>query len=353
LNKPCHYASADIATLQDLNWIIQQWETARFKTDPTQGGLLIIDEVQKIPNWSDLIKKLWDEDSKNKVNLHVIILGSSPWLVQKGLTESLAGRFEMIPITHWTYSEMHQAFGWTLDQYIYFGGYPGSAITLEEDNQSRFMNYINDSLIETTISRDILLMTQVNKPVLLRRLFQLGCHYSGQILSFTKMLGELHDTGNTTTLAHYLDLLAGAGLVTGIQKYAPHLVRQKASSPKLMVYNTALMTAQSFKSFNEARKDKAFWGHLVESACGAYLLNAIRGTQVELFYWREDNREVNFILKKGDNITALEIKSGNEGISSCGLDTFVKKFQPKATLLVGSQGLTLEEFFTTPISALV
>lgn len=237
--------------LQDLNWIIQQWETARLKTDPTQGGLLNIDEVQKIPNWSDLIKKLWDEDSKNKVNLHVIILASSPWLVQKGLTESLAGRFEMIPMTHWTYSEMHQAFGWTLEQFIYFGGYPGIAITLEEDNQSRFMNYINDSLIETTISRDILLMTQVNKPILLRRLFQLGCHYSGQILSFTKMLGELHDTGNTTTLAHYLDLLAGAGLVTGIQKYAPHLVCQKASSPKLMVYNTALMKLDKTKLFGD------------------------------------------------------------------------------------------------------
>ena len=240
-----------------------------------------------------------------------------------------------------------------MERYIYFGGYPGVAITLEEENESRFISYINDSLIETTISTDILLMTQVHKPIFLRRLFQLGCHYSGQIHSFTKMLAELHEKGNTTTLAHYLDLVAGDGLVTGIQKYAPHLVRQKTSSPKLLVYNTALMTAQSFKSFNEARQDQAFWGDLVESACGAYLLNVIRGTQVELFYWREDNREVDFILKKGDNITPLKIKSGNEVISSCGLDTFVKKFQSKTTLLVGSHGLPLEEFFKAPISALV
>lgn len=349
LNKPCHYVSADIATLQDLNWIHQQWNIARMKVDPKVGGLLIIDEVQKIPKWSDLIKKLWDEDAKNKLELHVIILGSSPWLMQKGLTESLAGRFEIIPITHWTFQEMHQAFGWNLEQYIFFGGYPGSSQTLEEGDQTRFINYINDSLIETTISRDILLMTQVNKPVLLRRLFQLGCNYSGQILSFTKMLGELHDTGNTTTLAHYLDLLSGAGLLTGIQKYAPHMIRQKASSPKLMVYNTALMSAQSFKNFNEARHDKILWGRLVESACGACLLNAIRGTSVELFYWREDNEEVDFILKKGSDLVAIEVKSSKEGLGHSGLDAFVKKFNPKAVYLVGNQGLSVEEFLKTPL----
>lgn len=353
LNIPCHYVSADIATLQDLNWIKQQWDIARMKTQIASSGLLIIDEVQKIPHWSDLIKKLWDEDSKNKINLQVIILGSSPWLMQKGLTESLAGRFETIPITHWTYQEMRDAFDWSIDQFIYFGGYPGSAQTLADGDQTRFMNYINDSLIETTISRDILLMTQVNKPVLLRRLFQLGSCYSGQILSFTKMLGELHDTGNTTTLAHYLDLLTGASLLTGLQKFAPHVVRQKASSPKFMTYNTALVSAQSLKTFEEAKNDKAFWGRLVESACGAYLLNAVRGTQVEVFYWREDNQEVDFVLKKGDKITAIEIKSGHVGISHSGLDTFVEKFNPQAIFLVGDEGFTVEEFLKTPLNQLI
>ncbi len=353
LNKPCHYVTADIATLQDINWINQQWDVARAKVDSQKGGLFIIDEVQKIPHWSDLIKKLWDEDSKNKVDLHVIILGSSPWLMQKGLTESLAGRFEVIPITHWTYNEMHEAFGWNIEQFIYFGGYPGSAQTLTLGDESRFMNYINDSLIETTISRDILLMTQVNKPILLRRLFQLGCSYSGQILSFTKMLGELHEVGNTTTLAHYLDLLSGASLITGLQKYAPHMVRQKASSPKLMTYNNALMSAQSFKTFDEAKKDKAFWGRLVESACGAYLLNAIRGTSVELYYWREDNQEVDFVLKKGNEITAIEVKSGKDSIYQSGIDMFVEKFKPKTILLVGEQGLSVEEFLKTPLNHLM
>src|ERR1700733_10703457 len=278
IGRPCHYISADLAALQDLTWIQQQWEVARQKSDPQKGGLLIVDEVQKIPHWSEIIKSLWDQDTRRHVNLSVMILGSSPWLMQKGLSESLAGRFEMIPITHWPFSEMKRAFHWSLDHYLYFGGYPGAATLATEDDPSRWMNYINDSLIEMTLSRDILLMTQVNKPALLRRLFQLGCMYSGQILSFSKILGELQDAGNTTTLAHYLDLLSGAGLLTGMQKFAQQPVRQRGSSPKLLVYNTALMTAQSAKTFKQAKADHVFWGRLVESAVGAYLLNTIRGT---------------------------------------------------------------------------
>ena len=234
LKKPCHYISADFATLQDLAWLQQQWEIARQKVKHQQHGLLIIDEIQKIPRWSEIVKALWDQDTRNKTDLSVLILGSSPWLMQKGLTESLAGRFEIIPITHWSYQEMHKTFGWLLDKYIYFGGYPGAATLANEDNPARWINYISESLIETSISRDILLMTQVNKPALLRRLFQLGCFYSGQVLSYTKMLGELHDSGNTTTLAHYLDLLSGAGLLAGLQKFAKQKVRQKRIEPKVL-----------------------------------------------------------------------------------------------------------------------
>lgn len=212
-------------------------------------ALLVLDEAQKIPNWSDMIKFLWDEDTKNKTPLSVVILGSSPWLMQKGLTESLAGRFEVIPITHWSFDEMHDAFGWSLDHYVYFGGYPGAAPLSEERDSSRWIHYINDSIIETTISRDILLMSQVNKPILLRRLFQLGCNYSGQILAFNKILGELLDAGNTTTLAHYVGLLSGAGLLTGLLKFSKQAVGKKASIPKFAVFNTALQSAQSGMSF--------------------------------------------------------------------------------------------------------
>jgi predicted AAA+ superfamily ATPase len=350
LDKPSHFISADMATLQDLTWLQQQWDIARQMVVKGKGCILIIDEIQKIPNWSNLIKLLWDADTRNEVDLSVIILGSSPWLVQKGLTESLAGRFEIIPITHWSFGEMNKIFGWNLEKYLYFGGYPGAASLADENDVSRWKNYINDSLIETTISRDILLMTQIHKPVLLRRLFQLGCTYSGQILSYTKMLGQLQDSGNTITLAHYLELLSGAGLIDGLQKFAMQPMRQRGSSPKLAVFNTALMTAQTNKTYKDAVQDHSFWGRLVESSIGAHILNNIRGTQIELFYWREGDKEVDFVLKYGDNITAIEVKSGSENFNHSGIDLFVKEFKPSRVLLVGEQGVPVTDFLKSPIT---
>lgn len=352
IKKPCHYISADLATLQNLAWLQQQWEVARMMAKG-QGALLIIDEVQKIPHWSETIKALWDADSCMKTDLSVMILGSSPWLMQKGLTESLAGRFEVIPITHWSYGEMSETFGWSLDRYIYFGGYPGAATLADENDPSRWINYISESLIETTISRDILLMTQVNKPALLRRLFQLACAYSGQILSYSKTLGELQDAGNTTTLSHYLELLAGAGLVCGLQKYASQKVRQKGSSPKFMVFNTALMSASVGINFQAAKEDGKYWRRIAASSVGAYLLNSIRGTDINLFYWREEDKEVDFVLKKGSNLTAIEVKSGYDAMRKSGVDHFVKQFQPSRILLVGPQGIPLEQFLKTSVHELI
>jgi hypothetical protein len=353
LDKPFHFVSADLATLQDLSWLEQQWEVARQKVVKGKGCLLIIDEIQKIPQWSSLVKSLWDADTRNGVDVSLVLLGSSPWLVQQGLTESLAGRFEIIPITHWSFAEMATIFGWSLEKYAYFGGYPGAASLADEENQSRWKNYINDSLIETTISRDILLMTQINKPILLRRLFQLGCAYSGQILSYSKMLGQLQDSGNTTTLAHYVELLAGAGLLEGLQKFAENDIRQRASSPKFMVFNTALITAQANKTFKEAREDYSFWGRLIESTVGAHLLNSIRGTQIELFYWREGDEEVDYVLKNGASITAIEVKSGGESLRRSGMDLFVERFKPQRVLLVGKQGLPVSDFLKAPITNFV
>ena len=347
LKVSSHYCSADVATLESLPWIEMQWEKGRALANDHKEALLIIDEIQKIPNWSALVKKLWDEDTKKKINLKVILLGSSPWLMQKGLTESLAGRFEILPITHWSYSEMKESFGWDLNEYLYFGGYPGPA-EFTQDLQ-RWFNYINDSLIETTISRDILLMTQVNKPVLLRRLFQLGCIYSSQILSYQKMLGQLQDVGNTTTLANYLELLGGAGLITGINKFSIQQVRTKGTSPKLQVLNTALMSAQSGKTLKEAQNDHEYWGRLVESAVGAHLLNDARGKQIEVFYWRENNEEVDFVLRKGTKIVAIEVKSSPKKEATSGLATFAKAFSPHRSLLIGKGGEDLETFLQTPI----
>ncbi len=341
-----HYVTADLATLEDISWLISQWEIARELAREYQQAILIIDEVQKIPHWSDTIKMLWDQDTQHKTPLKVFMLGSSPWLIQSGISESLAGRFEIIPITHWSYQEMQECFGWGLEEYIYFGGYPGAGAIANPEDPSRWKHYISDSLIETAISRDILLMTQVNKPALLRRLFQLGCIYSGHILSYQKMLGQLQDAGNTTTLAHYLNLLNGAGLLSGISKYANAPVRQRSSSPRFMVYNTALLSAQSAKDFSEAKKDSEYWGHLVESCIGSHLLNSIRGTSIELYYWRSGNKEVDFVLKKGDKLIAIEVKSGKKKESIPGLDEFNKQFTPTKLLVIGKQGISIESFLT-------
>lgn len=352
LNKPTHYVSADLATLQGSSWLEQQWDVTRELARSEKSVLLIIDEVQKVPHWSETVKLLWDQDTAIGTDISVLILGSSPWLMQKGLSESLAGRFETLPITHWSFDEMREIFGWTLDKYLYFGGYPGAADIADEADPSRWTSYINDSIIETTISRDILLMSQVHKPALLRRLFHLGCHYSCQMLSYNKMLGELHDAGNATTLAHYLDLLSGAGLLAGLQKFARHSVRRRGSSPKFAVYNTALMSAQSGISFQEAMNDRAFFGRLVESAVGAHLLNGVRGTQIELFYWRSGDREVDFVLQNGAKTIAIEVKSNRESISGQGMDDFVKQFSPDRIMLVGESGISLERFLSSTVPSL-
>ena len=245
LSLPVRHASADEPTLRANDWISQQWDAARLEAAAADkdGALLVLDEIQKIPGWSDAVKRLWDEDTRAKRPLKVVLLGSAPLLIARGLTESLAERFETLHLPHWPFAEMREAFGWSLDQYLFHGGYPGAAPLVDEP--VRWSRYVADSLIETTISRDVFLLSRVDKPALLRRLFEFACRYSGQVLSYTRTQGQLQDAGNTTTLAHYLDLLAGAGMVRGLHKYAGDVARQRGSSPKLQVLNTALMTAMS------------------------------------------------------------------------------------------------------------
>jgi uncharacterized protein len=349
LDIPSVFVSADEPTVGDTAWLAAQWERGRLAaTDAGKAGaVLVLDEAQKIPRWSETVKRLWDEDSRARRPLKVILLGSAPLLMQQGLTESLAGRFEVVHLPHWSFAEMHAAFGFSLEEYLYFGGYPGAAPLIKDPQ--RWRRYLLDALIETTISRDVLLMTRVDKPALLRRLFELGCRYSGQVLSYTKMLGQLQDVGNATTLAHYLELLGGAGMLTGLQKYAGKAVRQRGSSPKLQVMNTALMTAQSGLSPNEARADPEFRGRLVESAVGAHLANAAAGGTCDLFYWRERNREVDFVVRAGRTVIAIEVKSGRAPGAFPGLGAFAEAFKPKRTLLVGGDGISLEEFLTKPV----
>lgn len=347
--RPQRYASADEPTLRGSDWIAQQWEAARAACSDAgpEGAVLALDEIQKIQGWAESVKRLWDEDTHRRLPLKVILLGSAPLLISTGLTESLAGRFEVLRLGHWSYPEMKAAFGWNIEEYVFQGGYPGSASLAAEPG--RWARYILDSLVETSLARDVLLLTRVDKPALLRRLFELTCRYSGQVLSYNKMLGQLQDAGNTTTLAHYLDLLSGAGMACGIPKFAGDAARSRGSSPKLQVYNNALLSTTLGLEGGEARRDGALWGRLVESTVGAHLANAASNGECDLFYWRENNREVDFVIRSGKSLTAIEVKSGRPEKALPGMAAFQKAFKPQKILLVGGDGLSLETFLTRPV----
>ena len=335
-----------ISNVRDTAWLIRQWERARREASRSERDfVLVFDEIQKIPNWSETVKGLWDADRRDGCPLHVVVLGSAPLLMQRGLTESMLGRFETIRLPHWSFAEMSEAFGFDLDRYIYFGGYPGAASLVQE--QRRWREYILGSIIEPNIERDILAMERVDKPALLKRLFELAAVYSGQLFSYNKMLGQIHDAGNTTTLARYLDLLCNAGLIAGLENYSNRAHRRRASSPKLNVLNTALMSVHSGYTFEEAKADRSFWGRLVESTVGAHLFNT--GTpEARLHYWRERSLEVDFVLEHGQKLAALEVKSGPQRGRPIGREEFVARFSPRRSLLIGEGGIPISEFLSTP-----
>lgn len=343
LSIQTQYESADAVSATNTAWLVQVWESARLRMKVNQLSeyLLVVDEIQKLDNWSEIVKQQWDKDTRDALNIKVIILGSSRLLIQKGLTESLAGRFETIYLGHWSFTEMESAFGWSIEQYIYFGGYPGSVDLISDVD--RWKNYIKDSLIETSISRDILMLTRVDKPALLKRLFEMGCLYSGQILSYNKIIGQLQDAGNTTTLANYLKLLSDCGLLGGIEKYAGNIIRKRGSSPKFQVYNNALITSQLNDNYEKVLTDPATWGRLAESAIGTHLINQSVSERYNVYYWRENNLEVDYIIEKGNQTIGLEVKSGMKAENE-GMSVFAEKFHPNKVLIVGTGGIPFQEF---------
>ena len=330
---------------RDARWLAFEWERAREVLNTSENGfVLVFDEIQKIPNWSETVKGLWDADRRLGIPLHVVLLGSAPLLMQSGLGESLAGRFETVKLTHWSFAEMSAAFDFDLDSYIYFGGYPGTASMVRDED--RWREHVLEALVEPNIERDILAMQRVDKPALLKRLFAVGAQYSSQILSYNKLCGQLDDAGNTTTLVRYLELLSRAGLLTAIPAYRGGAYRRRHSTPKLGVLNTALMSAQSTYSFAQARSDRSFWGRLVESSVGAHLFNNLpRG--VGLYYWRDGNHEVDFVLERGGRLVAIEVKSGSGPTKARGLPRFEERFDTHRSLVVGADGVPLAEFLSS------
>ncbi|MEG0147343.1 MAG: ATP-binding protein [Raoultibacter sp.] len=342
LTMPFHYVSADNAGMATQQWLTAEWQQARQLTQPgTQSAVLVIDEVQNVTQWSSVVKALWDEDAWNNLDLRVVLSGSSSLLLQSGLAESLMGRFEQLYSSHWTYGETKAAFEYTLDDFLFFGGYPASA-HFRQDPQ-RWVDYMGASVIEATLSRDVLQREDVRKPAVLRALFYMGTSFSAQELSFRKMLGQLDDAGNTVTIAHYLDLLAEAGLLQGLQKFDPKLLRKKSSSPRLMVYDTALVTAVAGAGAQELLTKPDKRGHLVESAVGAYLIARSKQEHFEVLWWREGANEVDFVLQKGAHITAIEVKSGRVK-SLAGMTAFLNAYPDAHRVVVGSADCPLEDF---------
>lgn len=352
ITVPYMYVSADNVDHSDTAWIGEMWATARARMKATKSSdyLLVIDEVHKVDNWSEAVKKEWDDDTFNDVNLKVVVLGSSRLLLKNGLTESLAGRYELIRMPHWSYSEMHEAFGMSTDQYIYFGGYPGGAMFINDER--RWSKYIKDSIVAPAIEKDVLQTKTVYKPALMKQLFELGCAYSGEELSLNKMVGQLQDAGNVTTLAGYLTTLDESRLLCGLQKYASDNARKYNSVPKLMVYNTALFSVQSGLIFNMAFTTPKLWGRWVESAVGAHLLNQADEYDYKLYYWREREDEVDFIIDYNRQCIAIEVKSGRRTRNE-GLGIFRDRFRPVRSFVVGSGGVPLEEFLTWDIGNLL
>lgn len=332
---------------QDLGlpheWLRREWQEARLLAERSDGrAVLVVDEIQMIPQWSSVVKELWDEDTDNGVDLLVVLTGSSALLSQKGLRESLTGRFEVLRCQQWDYAECREAFDMDLDEYLFFGGYPGS-LPLRSDTE-RWVVYMQDAIINPSILNDVIGLERIAKPALMTALFQLGAAYSAQELSYRKIMGQLDDAGNTTTIAHYLDVLSDAGLLTGIQKYSDKTVRRRASSPRLAVYDTSLMTVCYGPRRTQLQDDPDRRGHLVESAVGAYLLRRSVAEGFDVNWWRDrNNREVDFVITSGTSRTAIEVKSGRVRRLG-GLDAFCAEYPGTHTLVVGSYETPLEDF---------
>ena len=347
------YHSADDASAYSPAWIDQIWESLRIrmKLEQKSGAVLIIDEVQKISDWSATVKKHWDKDTRDALDIKLMLLGSSRLLLMDGLSESLLGRYELSHAGHWSFAEMEAAFGFTPEQYQWFGGYPGAAAFAEDE--LRFKEYIRNSIIEPTMIRDILMTTKIDKPALLRQLFDVGAELSTQIVSYNNMLGQLQDAGNTTTLAKYLRLLEQAGLLSGLNKYSGRIIETKGTIPKFQIHNTALLSARSRKTFKEVYSNPKEWGHIFESSVGTHLVDQVtKNSNAALYYWRENNSEIDYVLQYGDQIIGIEVKSGDSGLSGKAAGKFKERFPNAKLILVGKHGIPYEVFMKTELSTL-
>ena len=322
-STPIHYAAADAVFRSDWSWIERQWLEAESLGD---GAVLILDEVQKIDKWSEIVKKLWDQSRHGKTRLKVALLGSSSLALQTGLSESLAGRFELIRAYHWTFLESQRAFGHALDDYLVFGGYPGADRYRREE--SRWFAYVKSSIVETVLERDIMQLRRVERPALFKQVFELVCNYPAMEISLRKLVGQLQDPGSIETVKHYIELLEGAYLIKTLQKFSTNPLQTKSSSPKILPLCPALC---SFTR-GETMLSPDLRGRLFELTVGLDLLRL----DGQLHYWRHDQAEVDYVYRRGSKIYAIEVKSGRKK-SPHGLAQFRKVFGAAHCLMISPE----------------
>ena len=327
---PHHYANADDVLVSDRSWLLEHWQQALLQGE---GALLVVDEIQKVANWPETIKALWDAKPGR---LRVLLLGSSALEIHAGATESLAGRFELLRVHHWTYAELKAAFDYDLPRYLTFGGYPG-AVSLEHD-PDRWYAYMKDAIVEAVIGKDILQSHKVTNPALFRQAFQILCAYPAQEISYTKLLGQLQDRGNTDLIKHYIALYGGAFMLHALQKYSPRAWLTRSSSPKMLPACPALfsMVAGVNVSKNTEERGRAF-----ELAVGAELVQQ----PGQVFYWRERNDEVDFVYQDRAALYAIEVKSGRKK-SAKGLDAFLAQVPHALRVIVSPENF--ERFSADP-----
>lgn len=303
-----HYVSADQVFNASPSWLVEQWIKAR-----SEKKILIVDEIQKCENWAEVVKKIFDDNKKSGISFQCVLLGSSSLAIHKGLTESLTGRFQLIQAYHWNYAESLEGYGLDFEDYLRRGGYPGS-YNLGDDKE--WSDYVRNSIVSTVIEKDILQYHTVKSPALFRQAFEILMSYPAQEISYTKLLGQLQDRGNVELVKYYISLYEGAYLVKALEKFSPKKIITKASSPKILPLAPCFYFLSILDTYRSDERGRAF-----ELLVGAQLVR----TGEDLCYWREGKDEVDFVLKRGRRIWAIEVKTGDSR-SQKGLIAFKKKY---------------------------
>ena len=313
--KIFHYVSADGVLGNGLSWILNEWQKACDK----KAAYFVVDEIQKITDWPGVIKQIGDKNARSAKPIQFILLGSSSLQIQKGLTESLAGRYQIVPVHHWNFLESKKLVPkMTLEQFLEVGGYPGSYRFLK--NHDTFTNYIKQSIVEPVLHIDLLSFSRIQKPALFKQVFEILCHYPAQEISYTKLLGQIQDKGNTDLIKTYISFYERAFLFKSLQKFSARPVKIKSSSPKV------LPLSPCFSLFGHSNN---LLPRVFEATVGAQLLR-LPG---ELYYWREKNKEVDFVFRYKKTTYAIEVKWGNKKNSS-GMDVFLKKFKTAVPVFI-------------------